>query len=235
MELVRMGEFKEVKVKNEETGIEEDKDIYFITKEIDFIAIKNTEKIQNILDNPDNYSSDDLLKIGKKNLCGVSTELREKLLKLGIEKINKEFRETFTPYQNEEEESNLDSEEDNIDNDLPVDTPLSTPPSEDEEEIPITPKEKKPDFKKLYYELLEKVKKGEITLENKDAITNSSLSEEKKQELYQLLINQNNYQEQPIANYLLHILIGVIGILLTAGFVKYLLLRKRNKQKENKL
>jgi len=49
----------------------------------------------------------------------------------------------------------------------------------------------KPDYEKLYFELLEKIKNGEITLKDKEIITNSLLSEEKKQELYKLLAEKN--------------------------------------------
>jgi hypothetical protein len=55
--------------------------------------------------------------------------------------------------------------------------------------------EDKPDFEKLYYELLEKIKNGEITISNKEEIINSFLSKEKKEELYKLLANQSINQE----------------------------------------
>src|SRR4051812_31891323 len=85
----------------------------YFTEETDFKATKNTERIQNILDNPDNYSSNDLLKLGKDELYGVSSELREKLVQLGIEKFN------ITPY------------------DLPSEEEEELPPLEDEEEEEI--------------------------------------------------------------------------------------------------
>ncbi|CAG8526011.1 24633_t:CDS:2 [Racocetra persica] len=68
-------------------------------------------------------------------------------------------------------------------------------PNHDEGYNLPTPKNDKPqpelDYKKLYYELLEKIKKGEITLENKEQILNSNLDESKKQELLRLLDKQN--------------------------------------------
>src|SRR5690349_5019361 len=66
------------------------------TEEINILGLRNTEKIQNILDNPDNYSADYLFNLDKENLYGVSSELRNKLIKLGIEKITKEYKERLT-------------------------------------------------------------------------------------------------------------------------------------------
>jgi len=60
--------------------------VIYSTEETDFIAIRNIERINNILDNPNDYSLKDLMKLGRKELHGVSSELRDKLEQLGIKK-----------------------------------------------------------------------------------------------------------------------------------------------------
>jgi hypothetical protein len=181
---------------------EDGNDYYcYFAEETDVLAIRNTEKIQKILANPDNYSADDLLNLRKQDLHGISDDLRQKLIQLGYKKIKEKFTDEGYGTGEEKTEENPSP--------MPV--------------LPV-PKEKKPkiDFEKLYYELLAKIQKGEIT--NKEIITNSSLSEEKKQELYKLLANnQNANQETPTpTNYLPYLFVGAIGILLTA-IAQYLL------------
>ena len=71
---------------------------------------------------------------------------------------------------------------------------------------------------------MEKIKNGEITLANKEQIANSSLSEDKKEELYKILANQNTNQEkQPITNYLsLLISLSVISAVSLLFLTKFL-------------
>ena len=63
---------------------------YFVD-EIDVLGFHNTERIEKILANPNDYSLEDILKLGKKELKGVSEELKEKLFELAQQK-NEEIR-----------------------------------------------------------------------------------------------------------------------------------------------
>src|SRR4051812_36549386 len=73
---------------------EDGKDYYcYFVEKIDILAQRNTEKIEEILANSDNYSANDLIKVSEKNFSGVSIELRKKLAKLAIEKLTKEHKE----------------------------------------------------------------------------------------------------------------------------------------------
>ena len=200
---------------------------YYKVKEINVLAIRNTEKIQNILANSNDYSSDDLFNLEKEDLYGIPNDLRQQLIQLGFKKIKDKFTDEW--YGTGEEESNPSSEEENIEDDeLPVDTPLSTPPSEDEDEEETPSKQKKPDFEKLYYELLARVEKGEITLKNQELITNSNLSEDKKRELYRIITKNQEINQggQPTTNYLPWI-IGSLGIILVIGVFGYLFSKKK--------
>jgi len=55
--------------------------VYFV-EETDMLAINNSKRIQTILDNPKNYSLEYIFNLEKKELHGVSKELRKKLANL---------------------------------------------------------------------------------------------------------------------------------------------------------
>ncbi len=93
IELVQIGEYREIEKNGNKTWV------YTVNEETDFIALRNISKIEQILNSPNDYSLEDLLKLGRKELCGVPTELRDKLVKLAQQKSEEEFRERFVPYQ----------------------------------------------------------------------------------------------------------------------------------------
>ncbi len=63
---------------------------YFINK-IDVFALHNTKKVEQILNIPDNYFLNDLLKITKEDLKEVDKELIKQLFKLVKEKVRRKF------------------------------------------------------------------------------------------------------------------------------------------------
>ncbi|CAJ0919917.1 10858_t:CDS:2 [Entrophospora sp. SA101] len=83
------------KVFIEERKVVKDKDgndeKVFFMEEIDALAQQNTSRVIKILANPNDYSLEDILKLGKKELKGVSEELKEKLFELAQQK-NEEIR-----------------------------------------------------------------------------------------------------------------------------------------------
>jgi hypothetical protein len=209
--------------------------------ETDVLAQRNTEKIQKILSNPDNYSLDDLEKIEKEDLYGVPNELRQKLVNLIIEKYNRKVREKYgdegynsneedLPDQEELEEEDIPPLEDDEENEEQEEIPSFTPPIEDSSYLPTpeTTPEPEFDYKQLYLDLLEKIKQGKITIDKKDEITNSQLSEEQKQELYRV-VDKNQAvtikAKQPTTNYLPLFAITSMSILLLT------LIFKRRKKK----
>lgn len=106
LKLVEIGKYEEI--------VDDDGDsytLYKIIKRIDFKAIRNIERVEKILTNPDDYSHEDLMKLDREELYGVPSELREKLVKLGTEKFNKIIREQFTPYELPKEEEDFSPEE----------------------------------------------------------------------------------------------------------------------------
>jgi hypothetical protein len=192
-----------------------DDDYCCFMEEIDVLSIRNTERIQNILNNPNNYSLDDLLKINKSNLHGVSQELREKLFELATEKSAEELRRKFRDegyhsQDNENEENNPSQQEKpNKEKDspsIPSEEPSELPTPQDThtpQESPSTPKEN--DDKQTILALQQKITELETKIrelesdknnsqkreEIRNEILNSELSEEQKQELLKLLDEQN--------------------------------------------
>jgi len=68
---------------------------------------KNADvNIEQILNNPDNYSLDDLLKIGKKDIKGIDEELKDKLIKL-VEEKSKKGKRNFSPEENKERQNQI--------------------------------------------------------------------------------------------------------------------------------
>src|SRR5438477_12498821 len=76
-------------------------------EEIDVLGIRNTERIQEILANPSNFSLEYLISIKGRQLRGVSDDLRTKLRNLGIKKFNKRLLPTDEGYETGDEEKNL--------------------------------------------------------------------------------------------------------------------------------
>jgi Leucine-rich repeat (LRR) protein len=230
-------------------GIGEDKgegkNAYYSSKEI---IISEYHKAEQILTNPNNYSLDDILKV---HLQMIPKELAEKLVELAKKRLvqlnekTKHWKDDEGYYSQEDEQEKPSNKEQN------QDRPLSTPPTEEPSKL-LTPqdipliihqyqfppkKEPEPDYKKLYYELLEKIKKGEITIENQEQITNSLLSEEQKQKLLKMLekTNKNDkHQESESKNWTPWIISGsIVGGALVVGVVAYFLSRgKKNSQKK---
>ncbi len=77
--------------------VSNNKRIYFI-KKTDVLAQQNTSQVIKIFANPNNYSLEDILKLEKKELKGVSDKLKDKLAKLvkqKYEKIKKQKEKEF--------------------------------------------------------------------------------------------------------------------------------------------
>ena len=117
---------------------------YFVD-EIDVLGFHNTERIEKILANPNDYSLEDILKLGKKELKGVSEELKEKLFELAQQKNEeirkqkeKEFVEELRKKFNIDEEGKSNQKEEKEE----VAPPLEKDDSSSEEETPLpTPQE----------------------------------------------------------------------------------------------
>lgn len=116
LELVEIGKYEETV---DDDG--DSYDLYKIIGTIDFIANRNIEKIKNILANSDSFSWNDLANIDKKDLYGVPSDLREKLVSLIVKKYNEEVRRAF------------ELSDENEDEEIP-------PPSEEPQETPDSPK-----------------------------------------------------------------------------------------------
>lgn len=80
---------------------------------IDVLALQNTKKVVQVLNNPDNYSLEDLLKLEAKDLEGVEEELKDKLINLVKEKFKKEKR-NFSPEENNERQNQIQTSISNI-------------------------------------------------------------------------------------------------------------------------
>ena len=80
---------------------------------IDVLALRNTKKVEQTLNNPDNYSLNDLLKITKEDLKEVNEELIKQLFKLVKEKVRRKFTslEEDEGYYSDDEKKN---KEDNL-------------------------------------------------------------------------------------------------------------------------
>lgn len=206
--------------------------------EADIVLWRNTYKIKKILANPNDYSLEDLLKLNEKELEGVPDELKEKLLEL----INKKQEEKFAD-ELRKRDFHVPGDE------LPRKRKKQNPsPTQEPPELPI-PQDINPpselDYKKLYFELLAEVEKLKNELNNqpnqkklvaemREKITNSTLTEEQKQELLKLLEDKKKVSEiQPKpTNYWPWIIGG--SIVISAGwalFAYLLLLRKRKRMK----
>jgi hypothetical protein len=185
-------------------------------EEIDCLGIKNTEWIQEILANPNDYSLEDLLKLDRKSLYGVSTDLREKLAELAKQKHEeirlqkeKEFADELRKRFGEkhhflgDEQEKLTKKETpplEKDNDSSSEEPSESPTPQDTptpQQSPSAPKEN--DDKKTILALQQKITELESKIrklefgnkrqetEIRNEILNSSFSEEQKQELLKML------------------------------------------------
>jgi hypothetical protein len=188
--LVRTGELKEVERKTKK-GRKYKKAIYF-AEETDFIALRNIQKIEKMLANSDNYSLADLIKLEKKDVCGVPTELREKLVKLIFKKAQEEFTSYQLPHQ-EEDEDKKEPEQ------LPTPPPPKRRKSEPEEPTPQDKDQIILALQETISQLKARMRELESSGKTPDSqqveeiarvqeeITNSDLEESKKQELLRKL------------------------------------------------
>ena len=94
LKLVRIGEFRKVEG--------QEKKRYFF-KEIDFLELRNIEKVEQLLAKGEENIT--LEELDKLELYGVSSELRQQLAALGIKKLREEF--TDEDYDSSKEEENL--------------------------------------------------------------------------------------------------------------------------------
>ncbi|CFW93423.1 Putative Internalin-related protein [endosymbiont DhMRE of Dentiscutata heterogama] len=193
-------------------------------EEIDVLGIRNTERIQQILANPSKFSLEYLISIEGRQLHGVSYDLRTKLRDLGIKKFNKRFLFADEGYETGDEKKNLSKPEKQKKEESSPLIPQNNTPTP-----PSNPKPNKPDYEKLYFELLAKIKSGEITIENKEQIINSNLSEEQKQELLKLLERkiQPSFEIQPKTTNYWPWICGAIAI---GGLVSFIWYRKRKRK-----
>jgi len=110
-----------------------------------FLQEKRDKPIKEILANPNNYSLEDILKLGNKELKGVSEELKEKLVELAKQKYEeirkqkeKEFEGEIRKKFNIDEEGKSNQKEEKEE----VAPPLEKDDSSSEEETPLpTPQE----------------------------------------------------------------------------------------------
>lgn len=86
------------------------------------------------------------------------------------------------------------------------------------------------DYEKLYNDLLDKIERGEITLENKEQIANSQLSEKQKQELYKKLSQKNSVSENNQPTSSLPYIFGGIGLVLVIIGLVWLVNRNKGKK-----
>ncbi|CAG8742548.1 8365_t:CDS:2, partial [Funneliformis caledonium] len=106
-------DFKKVLI--EERKVVKDKDgndekVFFI-EEIDALAQRNTSRVIKILANPNDYSLEDILKLGKKELKGVSEKLKEKLVELAKQKYEEIRLQKEREFMNElRRKFNIDEE-----------------------------------------------------------------------------------------------------------------------------
>ncbi|CAG8723253.1 23845_t:CDS:2, partial [Racocetra persica] len=170
-----------------------------------FLIQKREKRIKEILDNPDNYSLEDLLKLERRDLEEVSKELKEKLIELMRKKQEKEFVDELKKKFGKGYCFSTDKEENPNKKDVPPlekdnspseeETPLNTP-SDDEEEIPQDDKKTILDLQEQIKQLKAKIKELEVNNnentpqkieEIRQEILNSDLSEEQKRELEKML------------------------------------------------
>jgi len=185
-------------------------------EETDFIALRNIQKIEQILANSDNVSLADLLKLEKKDVYGVPSELREKLVEL----IKQKAQEEFIPYQlpTQEEKTSLPTPEDEEESEqLPTPPPPKRRKSEPEEPIPNNNKDQiindlHEEIAKLQAEVSrlegknntpdsQQVQEVNKQIEKtREKIIKSNLDENKKQELLKLLDKLANKNKVYIDN-----------------------------------
>jgi len=191
-----------------------DEEIVHFVDEIDVLAIRNTKNIQNILANPNNYSWNDLDNIDKKDLYGVPTDLRDKLISLIVEKFNEKIREEFKlPDEEENKRKNPPKQEEDTPEDEEEPAPQTPPPPKRRKSESEEPeKQNKDQIINDLHEENEKLKARIRELENssktqdskqvekikkeiektKEEINNSGLSKEQKEELLKLLEKLDN-------------------------------------------
>lgn len=134
-------------------------------------------KAEQILANPNACLFDDILKI---DLAFIPKELADKLQELMDKKLA-ELRERIEEWRNDEEE------------DLPTEDDSELPPEDIPQEAPEPSEEPKPDFEKLYYEVLTKLEKKEITTQEKMAALEKEIAQLKSQKG---IISEEEYEER---------------------------------------
>ncbi|CAG8821246.1 32627_t:CDS:2, partial [Racocetra persica] len=140
-------------------------------KETDFVALRNTEKVEQILTNPQDYSIDQIIKL---ELYGVSSELREKLIALVKQKYEDEIRRKFETLPPLEKDDSL---------------------NEDKDQIILALQQKNAELE-TKIKALETDKNNPQKIEEiRNEILNSELSEEQKQELLKLLEDKKKVSE----------------------------------------
>jgi len=258
LELLVSGEIKEVEIKDEETRIKK-KQFVYLTEEIDFIALRNIDKINNILNNPNDYSLEYLLKLDRKSLYGIPSELKEKLVELIKQKneeirkqkekefadeLRRRFGEKYHFLGDEQEKPKTPPlEKDNSPSEEPSElpTPQDTPTSQ---QSPSAPKEN--DDKKTILALQQKITELETKIRNlendkdserkreeiRNEILSSGLSEDKKQELLKLLERKLQTSEKQLSTNTTSIWPWIIGgsIVISVGLFFLLTRNKKNKK-----
>jgi len=218
-------------------------------KKIDVLAQRNTSRVIKILANPNNYSSNDILNLDKKQLHGVSDELKEKLFELVKEKKEKEFEDELRKRFNipllddELEKPETPSlSEDSSGSSTPTEVPAP-------EEIPTSsnnPPTSKPisDYKKLYLALQQKITELETKIkaletgknnekeieEIRNEIISSNLSEEETKRLLKLLeevkVTSVHKEEKPTNN-VVGWAIGIGLVMISLIVIGYFVAKKK--------